>query len=138
MVSKDDYTPLLDAIKELPAMAIAYEKPDSKEVAAVLAKALGTEPEELQSEMEKMRNLMEVQALQLKDSLREMHELSQRHRKEMQRMQAQQGESEEEIAKLKLQKQTAEAEHRRLMAKTRDTYRENMEAARSSSLCSIL
>eukprot|EP00438_Fugacium_kawagutii_P005503 Skav227047 [mRNA] locus=scaffold72:655397:666083:- [translate_table: standard] len=54
-IPSDDYSQLLDAIRNLPCTSIAFQKPESRVMAQALASKLGMEPEEFESQMEGMR-----------------------------------------------------------------------------------
>ncbi|KAL9139654.1 putative conserved tandem protein 13 [Amphidinium carterae] len=83
MVSNQDYSPLLAAIRALPAMTIRYEKPKSDVMAAALAEKLGMRPEDLQSQMDAFREMVESQSQQIKELMQGMHEEQRRHREEI-------------------------------------------------------
>ena len=83
LVSKDDYSPLLEAIRQLPASSIAFQKPDSKVMAEALAAKLGMQPEELESQMNVMRQLVEEQSKQMRDMMLQMREDQIQHREVM-------------------------------------------------------
>ncbi|CAE7039482.1 unnamed protein product [Symbiodinium sp. CCMP2592] len=85
MVSKHDYSPLLEAIVKLPSTSIAFEKPDAKVMAASLSEKLGMQPEEFESQMTAMRQLVEEQSKQMRDTLQQMNENQAEHRAEMAR-----------------------------------------------------
>ena len=74
-------------------------------MAQALAAKLGMRPEELESQMNAMRQIVEEQSKQLKELLQEMHESQQRHRQEM----AKKDEMIQEMLK-KMQEDQAKAE----------------------------
>eukprot|EP00438_Fugacium_kawagutii_P005502 Skav227046 [mRNA] locus=scaffold72:638890:641028:- [translate_table: standard] len=59
-IPSDDYSQLLDAIRNLPCTSIAFQKPESRVMAQALASKLGMEPEEFESQMDGMHAMVQA------------------------------------------------------------------------------
>lgn len=83
MVNKSDYSALLKAIKELPAVSIAYKVPEAKVMATALAEKMGMEADAFEEQMTVMRDLVSQQSGQIKELMQKMFEAEEKHREEM-------------------------------------------------------
>jgi len=83
MVSKGDYSPLIDTIKKLPCLTISYKAPDTKEMAGALAEKMGMDASAFEGQLDSMRDLVSQQSNQIKELMMQMHQSNETHRAEM-------------------------------------------------------
>jgi len=86
MVHSKDYTPLLQAIANLPAAAIEFRPPDARVIAGALAEqTLGVKPEDLEVQLVALRGIVDDQKAQVQGLLNMIFEANKAQREDMQR-----------------------------------------------------
>ncbi|CAE7039478.1 Zzef1 [Symbiodinium sp. CCMP2592] len=117
MVSREDYSPLFAAIRQLPALAIQYRQPPQEVLSQALAETLGTGIQQMQDvvesqrvEMEKMRQ----EALQEKERQAQEAKISQERMRQL---------------------ETQAAERRKLEREEQQRHDQEMQEAREVAAC---
>jgi len=85
MVHSKDYTPLLQAIANLPAAAIEFRPPDARVLAGALEQTLGMKPEGVEVQLVALRGIVEDQRAQVQGLLNKIFEANKTQREDMQR-----------------------------------------------------